>query len=235
MTTHTDQIWAYLHNELAPEEKDRFEQALHSDPYLRKALDACRKTHRELESILPLLDGGDTAADDQLEERLLAEWEAEHPEYAETPVCRPRRKILYFSLPLAVAVAAVILMSLSLHPGSIHWQRTAYGTAPQLRGQPGMQPHYTRTELKQINRELQKAIEIHLEQLPVLSEPWKLRIYLQELANGALSVEISGHPRADPGQTIQWNRSFQSLEVFRKSIPLLGKQVADGLAGQNGP
>ncbi len=235
MTTHSEQIWAYLHNELAPEEKDRFEQALHSDPHLREALDACRETHQELESILPLLDGEDAAADDQLEERLLAEWEAEHPEYAETPIRRPRRKILYFSLPLAAAAAAVILLSLSLQTKPIHWQRTAYGTAPQLRGQPEMQPHYTRTELKQINRELQKAIEIHIEQLPVLPDPWKLKIYLQELANGALSVEISGHPRADPVQSTQWNRGFQSLEIFRESIPLLGKQVADDLAGQNGP
>lgn len=235
MTTHSDQIWAYLHNELAPEEKNRFEQALHSDPRLREALDACRETHRELESVLPLLDGEDTAANEQLEERLLAEWEAEHPEYAETPVRRPHRKILYFSLPLAAAAAAIILLSLSLQTKPIHWQRTAYGTAPQLRGQSGMQPHYTRTELKQINRELQKAIETHLEQFPVLSEPWKLRIYLQELAHGALSVEISGHPRAEPNLSTHWNKSFQSLEIFRESIPMLGKQVADDLAGQNGP
>jgi len=231
MTAPIDQIWAYLHDELAPEEKDRFEQALQSDPALRDALDACRETHGELATLLPLLDREDTAVDDQLEEKLLAEWEAEHPEYAEAPAQKPRRKILQFTLPLAAAAAAVILLNLSL-PRPIHWQRTTYGTGPQLRGQLGAPPHYTRAELKQITRELQKVIESHLTEPP---DQWVLKISMQELANGALAIEISGRPRAKAGLSKHWNKNFQSLETFHSTIPAFGKQVADDLAGRNHP
>ncbi|MCF7817099.1 MAG: hypothetical protein K9M54_04390 [Kiritimatiellales bacterium] len=231
MTSPADQIWAYLHNELAPEQKERFEQALQNDPGLRDALEECQATHTELASLLPLLDTAGES-DDQLEERLLAEWETEHPEYAERSVQTPRRNILRFTLPLAAAAAAaLILLALPWNPGPVRWQRTAYGTAPQLRGQPAEQPHYTRAELKQTSRELQEAIESRLADAP---GRWVLQISLQELAAGSLSVEISGHPRADANRSSHWSQSFQTLELFRANIPLLGKQVADDLVAQDG-
>jgi len=233
MNALKDQIWAYLHNELASEERDRFERALQGDPALREALEERRQTHRELESVLPML-GKMGNADDQLEERLIAEWESEHPGYAEVPIRKPRRKILYFSLPLAAAAAAMVLL-LALPQKPIHWQRTSYGSAPQLRGQPVTEPHYTRAELKQVNGELQKAIGTSLEQLAAPLEPWKLRIRLQELASGSLAVEISGHPRGNPESSKVWTETFQGLEHFGAKGPLFGKQVAEGLVEQGNP
>ncbi|MEN8254778.1 MAG: zf-HC2 domain-containing protein [Verrucomicrobiota bacterium] len=228
-----DQIWAYLHNELAPDERARFERALQGDADLREALEERRQTHRELENILPILDKGDEG-DDQLEERLIAEWESEHPEYAEVPIRKPRRRILYFSLPLAAAAAAAVLL-LALSQKPIHWERTSYGSAPRLRGQPVMEPRYTRAELKQVDGELQETIEAHLEQLAVPSRPWTLKIHIQELVGGALTVEIAGHPRKTPEVSEAWNRSFQSLENFRGHVPEFGKQVAEDLAERNIP
>lgn len=232
MNDSTDQIWAYIHNELSPEKRKGFEQALNNDPLLREALDACRITHGELKNVLPLLEG-ENVGDDQLEKKLLAEWEATHPEYAENPARKPRRKILYFSLPLTAAAAAIIVFTLSLQTGPIHWQRTAYGTAPQLRGQSGTEPHYTRAELKQINHELREAIESHLERLAELPEPWNLKIHLQELANGTLAAEVAGHPRSNPDSSRFWNISFRNLETFRQNIPRFGRQVAEDIAGQD--
>lgn len=231
MKNPADQIWAYLHGELSSGERERFEQALQNDPDLRDVLEECRATHAKLQSLLPLIDTAGES-DDQLEERLLAEWETEHPEYAEIPVQTPRRNILRFTLPLAAAAAAaIVLFALPWNPGPVRWQRTAYGTAPQLRGQPAEQPHYTRAELKQTSRELQEAIESRLADAP---GRWVLQISLQELAAGSLSVEISGHPRTDASRASHWNQSFQTLELFRANIPLLGKQVADDLVAQDG-
>jgi len=228
MKDSSNQIWAYIHNELPPDKKEHFEQVLQSDPLLREALQACRQTHRELESVLPMLD--EEVDDTQLEKQLLDEWEAAHPEHAETPTHKPHRKIIYLSAPLAAAAAATFLL-LALPQKPIHWQRTAYGTAPQLRGQSNAESHYTRTELKQINRELQIGIETHLKQRPESSKPLKLKIHIQELLNGALVVEISEHPE----ESNVWNQSFQNLEIFRTEIPRFGKRIADELADRNTP
>lgn len=232
MTNPSDQIWAYIHKELAPAEKEHFEKSLQSDPLLREALEASLKTHEHLEYLLPLLDGEDVMTNDQLEERLLTEWEVEHPEYAEASAQKPRRKLLWFTLPLAAAAAAVISL-LALPQEPIHWQRTAYGTGPQLRGPSSAKAHYTRAELKQINRELQDAVGTHLEQLIELQEPWNLKIHLQELANGSLAAEVAGHPRTDSDASRFWNIRFSSLESFRENIPLFGMQVAEDIAGQD--
>ncbi len=134
MKDPADWTWTYLHNELTPKEKALFEQTLQNDPGLRRKLDECRAVHGQLKTLLPLFNNAESD-DDQLEKNLLAQWEAEHPEYAEKPATdKPRSKILRFALPLAAAAAAAILFALPAAP--IHWQRTVYGAAPQLRGQP---------------------------------------------------------------------------------------------------
>lgn len=222
-------IWAYLHNELSAEETALFEQALKNNDALRQELDECRATHKSLETLLPEFDTA-TTSHQKLEETLLAEWEAEHPEYAEKPAAdKPRAKILRFALPLAAAAAAVILFALP--SPSIRWQSTVYGDAPQLRGVIGAQPYYTRDDLKQISRDLQNAVE-------AAGKPpvhWTLQISLQELAEGALEVEVSGHPRGTSGPSRVWNKNFQTLETFRRNLPMFGKQIASDLAGQDAP
>ncbi len=233
MTARRKQIWAYLHDELTPKKRNHFEQALQRDPALHDALAACRIAHGEIESILPFIDAEETEPDEQLEAKLLAEWEAEHPEHAETPAQAPRRKILSFSLPLAAAAAAAaILLSLSLPSKPVQWQRTAYGNPPQLRGQSEVQPQYTRAELKQSARELQKSINSQLSGDYV---SWKLKIHMQEWVEGTLSIGISGHPRGKPALSREWNKTFQSLSAFREHIPAFGKQVAADLAERDNP
>ena len=215
MTAPADNIWAYLHNELSPAEIERFEQALTEDPALREALDECRMTHEGLTAL-----GQKTLSNEQLEEQLLADWVAEHPEYAEEPSQPTRRKILRLSLPLTAAAAVVILLALPSKP--IRWQNTAYGKAPQLRGESAMSPHYTREDLKKAASELQNTIN------STDNDPkkWTLQILLQELINGALTVEVSGQSQ---GASMTWAEHFQSLEEFRQKIPMFGKKIADDL------
>ncbi|MEE9367421.1 MAG: hypothetical protein V3V05_01015 [Pontiella sp.] len=228
MTAPTDQIWAYLHEQLSARETTLFEQALETDAELRTALEACRETHGDLENILPLIFKNDATDQRINEEQLIAEWEADNPKFSETAFNKPRRKIIRLIVPLAAAAAAIIVLNLTMQTGPIDWQRTSYGTDPLLRGQLGRVPHYSRNELKQVCRELQGEIEINRAES---SGTWKLKISIQELANGALAVEVSGHPYADPNRSNQWNESFQNLDVFRDNLPLFGKQVADGLEG----
>lgn len=228
MTAPADQLWAYLHNELTPEEKKLFEQAVQNNPVLRQKLNEYKTTREQLKNVLPLLTDEENL-DKHLEENLLAEWQSEHPEYAERPAQSPTRKILRFTLPLAAAAAAAILFALPSAP--IHWQNTIYGSAPQLRGQPITKTHYTRAELKQASRELQDAVNDACSQ----PERWTLQISLQELADGALAVEVSGHLRGNSGVSKIWNRNFNALETFRREIPSFGKQIADNLAKQVSP
>jgi hypothetical protein len=199
---------------------------LQNDSALRQTLNECRDTHKQLTSLLPILNSS-ASPNRRLEKNLLAEWEDEYPEYAETSHGKPQRKILRFTLPLA-AVAAAAAILLALPSPSIHWQRTLYGSAPQLRGRPAVPPHYTRTDLKQVSRELQDVINKASQQ----AERWSLKISLQELADGALAVEISGHT---PTVSKVWNQNFQGLENFRQNIPKFGKQITDDLAKQEHP
>ncbi|MBL7017194.1 MAG: hypothetical protein ISR84_06525 [Kiritimatiellales bacterium] len=226
MTAPADKIWATLHNELTPKDREQFEQARQEDPALNDALEECRATHQVLAEL-----GREALSDEQLADKLMAEWAAEHPEYAESPA---RRRTLRFALPLAAAAALVLL--LTLPAGPIRWQRTLYGNTPQLRGEPAAQAGYARADLKQAARELQDAVEAFGDP----AEKWTLQITLQELADGALDVEVSGSRRENsnawknsgakaPPSSNAWKKSFQSLENFRQNIPRFGKQIADAL------
>jgi hypothetical protein len=222
MTSSEDKIWAYLHNELAGEEKVQFELALENSPELRKELDSRRLLHNELNGM-----SQDELTDDQLENLLLEEWEAEHPELRE-PEKVSSNRILRLVIPLAAA-AVIVLVAMPLRPSPIDWQRTAYGTAPQLRGQLETRLHYRSTELKRIDRALRLAIETEVKQLPEPIEPWQLKIHLQELAAGALAIEISGHPVDHPEASRIWNLNFKDMETCIDGLPMVGKQVANEL------
>ena len=156
MTTPSNQIWAYLHNELPAEQKKQFEHALQNDPHLRDMFENIQLIHKQLEHLIPLLENSEMN-DEELVTKLINDWEIESPEYAEPPKKALTSKLIYFALPLAAAAAAITIL-FSLPFGSIHWQRTIYGTAPQLRGGPTIQSSYTRSELKQISHDLQLAI-----------------------------------------------------------------------------
>lgn len=158
-----DQVWAYLHNELTPEERTRFEQALAVDSSLRETLEECRTMHRELNML----------GDRQLEEHLLAEWESEHPEFRE-PRSRSRLRIIRFMLPLAAAAALLVIFVLPRQEGPVRWQRTIYGAAPQLRGESsGAQPHYTHQELQHVSQTLKETVEKRIKERPARPPPGK--------------------------------------------------------------
>lgn len=220
-------IWAYLHNELSAEERQQFEQALTDCPELQQALEERKATHAELNEILPLLH----AEDEQLEQELLAEWEAEHPEYQKPP--KRKRTIKFPLLALAAAAAALMLV---MHPwaqGPIDWQRTALGSAPQLRGATGSQGYYSAAELKQAARDLQVAAETRLLELSEKPAKWTLKISMQELANGLVAIEVSGHPQRQPNRAEIWGRTFDSLESLREHTNTFAGQIAEDIVSRN--
>ncbi len=229
MTNPADRVWAYLHNEMGDEERELFQHALSNDAELREAVECARRPHHEFKTLLPHLE--DEGFDELLEERLLAKWESEHPEYAEIPRKTPPHRILLFAAPLAAAAALALLIGLPLQTGPVHWQRTAYGTAPQLRGQTGTGAYYTRSDLKTLDRALRQSGEAACRQQGEPPEKWTLKISLQELIGGALAVEVSGHPRGEPDFSKVWKKSFQGLEPFQTEVPRFGKQIAEVLRG----
>ncbi|QHI69068.1 anti-sigma factor family protein [Tichowtungia aerotolerans] len=222
MTSPSKQIWAYLHRELSDTEKSQFEQALQEDSDLRQAYEEQMSTHAALGELLtPSVE--EILSEEELTEKLIAEWAAEHPEQLEDRTPKTRRKILPFALPLAAAAALVILFALP--SGPIRWQSTVYGSAPRLRGDSAEQSRYTKAQFKQAVGELQKTVESSCD----ASKKWTLRIYLQELADGALGIEVTGHSHHNTGLSKVWEKSFQSLENFREEVPRFGKQIANEL------
>ncbi|MGE4489627.1 MAG: anti-sigma factor [Kiritimatiellales bacterium] len=229
MKDPADRIWAYLHNELSAEEKAAFRRVLKNDPALRQAVEHSRAVDSELKALLPAFDKEIPV--DNLEDLLLTAWDEEHPEYGDdAPPARSSRRILYFAAPLAAAAALALIVSLPMQTGPIHWQRIVTGTAPQLRGTEQNTLFYTPADLKQLGSTLSQAIDNAYPDRGKSVTDWVLQIHLQELAEGALTVEVSGYPSSDPARSRVWNESFQTLENFRTEVPTFGKRIADDLA-----
>ena len=234
MKDPADNIWAYLHGELSPTDRHRFEQALEADAELRANLEACQSTHRDLEELLPLRECNDTTAE-RLEQSLLVAWEAEHPEFKEAPV-RSSSRIIRLGFPLAAAAAAMFLLLALPHNNSpIQWERTFYGDTPQLRGQLSLESGYARSDLRQAGRELRQAIESQYNASGDNATSWYLRMAFQEVADGQLMVEVSGRQINEPPDVLTWNGDFPSLEQFHQQIPAFGSRIAKGLAEHENP
>ena len=73
------------------------------------------------------------------------------------------------------------------------------------------------------------AIETEIKQLPEPAEPWQLKIQIQELAAGAIMIELSGHPADRPDESRIWTLNFPELETCIAGLPAVGKQVAGEL------
>lgn len=228
MRTPEERIWAYLHDELSPGQRESFEQVLRADADLCDQLATYRGLHQELEQIIPFLDE-EAVADEQFEQMLLAEWEKEHPEFSERENSLLVRKTISFMVPAAAAAAALIfLMALPRQGGPIHWEKTIYGEALQHRGQEHFAVHYERDDLEQISRQLRSLIEAEMAE--ELSSEWILRIQMQELAGGALALEVSGHPRGEPDVLARWYRTFLGEQDIAGNLQTFARQTAEEIA-----
>jgi hypothetical protein len=233
MNNPREQIWAYLHNELTAEQRTRFEEALESDKVLRKAVEERQETNRVLENTLPHLDAEENNR--PFVDHLLEQWEAEHPEYQE-PAVYSRGKIIRMTFPLAAAAAAmVVLLASPLGKGPIQWQRTTYGTSLQIRGEAEIESRYDRSKLKQVNHTLQETIESERSKHPSSPDRWMLSIQLQELVQGSLAIEVSGHPKSKPDHPSVWTATFLGEEDLRTNLPGFARQIAKDIAGQDSP
>lgn len=214
-----DQIWLYLHNELSADQKAEFELSLKQDPDLLAKLEDRQATHALLGTLQQ------THADtDDIESSLLDEWEEEHPQYAE-PHNPGKRNIIYFILPLAAAAAAVMLLTaLPSGSDSVRWQKTSYGNPLELRGNGEITAVYTKSELKTVGDKLQEAIDNQLALSTNKSFQQTLGIYFQELAGGALILEIASNPESETAQLIL-SSNYTNLEKLNSDIPAIADQV----------
>lgn len=222
MKNSDQQIWAYIHNELSPANRLQFEQELHVNPELKNALEERQETDLLLKKSISFSANHQAVANE-----LLAEWETEYPEFNKR-VPTTHNKIIAFSLPLATAAAVLFLLMLQpWNTGMINWQKTAYGSAPQLRDQSTSATFYSRSTLKNISSQLQSSIESDLSPKMDDHSHWKLKIHLQELANGALLIEVSGYPKNNRDHSTIWNMSSSSLEQFESELPEFSKRIAE--------
>jgi hypothetical protein len=199
------------------------------DGLLRDAVAQRMSTHQTLEELMSEIEQGRSVED--LEDALISSWESEHPEHIEIPREKSTAgKILLFTGPLAAAAALIILLGLPLQTGPIRW-KSDYGTAPHLRGNTATQTAYSQSELEWVDELLRLAVERNFSPASKNAR-WSLEINLQELTNGALAAEISGHSKDRPEQILRWNRDFQPSENLRSEIPRFGKQIARDLTAQ---
>lgn len=233
MKKPSDRIWFWLHNEMNADEKEHFRLTLETDADLRADLNLCEKTHQFLKDNLPRLTGTELDVDPsgELVQTLIAEWDQEHPEKTATTPRTSHGRILWFAAPVAAAAALIALLTMSLHPGPIHWQRTAYGTAPQLRGETASAGFYSRSDLKHFDNTLRKTIESARSTPSGVAEKWTLQIHLQEMAGGTLVVELSGHPHKPPATSKCWNKSFQHSAVLHAELQAFGTHIAKEISG----
>lgn len=221
-------IWAYLHDELTPDERQQFLMAVNSDSELRRELANCAATHASLKEFLP---GVDAPCDERAED-LLKQWEAQHPEFDEDTKTRPTLRHLRLILPLTAAAAAALL-AWANPIAPIRWQTPNVGNAPQVRGTASQTAHYTQTQLKQAALELQTAVEQTIQS----ENRWSLQVSLQELHDGAVAVEISGKPRngwnplsrSNEDQAMRWQDTFNEVHQFQQAIPELAARIAKDL------
>lgn len=222
MNPRHDQIWPYLHGELSEEERMEFVEALKNDEVLQQALEERQATHALLNEAAKETDN------EALVDVLLDKWESEHPEFSEKP-SYSRTKIIKLGIPLATAAAAAfVLISAPWRP--IHWEKTVYGENPLFRNGLKADFIYSRSDLKRTSKLIRRTIESELTRQGLLDAKWSFKLHLQEVNEGMVLVEISGHPEDDADAPLIWKRDFQSLEILQENIPQLATEIADDIA-----
>lgn len=221
MSDH-DQIWPYLHGELSKEERSEFEEALKKNDVLRQAM----KERKVTDALMR--EAAKDADNEPFVDVLLNKWEAEHSEFRENPANSSAR-IIKLGIPLATAAAAMFVL-LSAPWRHVHWERTVLGENPQLRNDSDVDPFYSRSDLKRAAKLIRQAIESEVSNNPKPANKWSLKIHIQEVNDGNLLVEVSGHPENNSSSSRVWKSDFQSLETLQDHTRVLAAEIANDLA-----
>lgn len=237
-------IWAYLHGELAEDERFSFEADMARDYALRLRVEEARQLDSLLGSALLSQDETETGLD-ALADQALAAWELEQtPAIHEAPAVTPRRKTVAFpAWPIslrrpgwsltglaAAAILMVLVSPLLRETPEVVWTRPDFSPLA-LRGPAGSAvatlPADTAARCQKVLvAALARAFE---ERGAVPRCGLTLSFRLQELCKGAFSVTVQAHDRSK--RTVgEWRGDYSGMESFLKHADASAAQMIAVLA-----
>jgi anti-sigma factor RsiW len=240
MTTENqrDRLWAYVHGELPPDDRQRLEDDLAASPALRAEVAELRAFDRLLRRSL----AQPAVTDEELGGRILEAWEAD-----QRPANAGRRVIPFFrSAPFRLGLALAACLGILLGgyqlqaPQHLRWAPLTIA-APAYRGAPAAPavPAYPAARLEALAAALRREVNAAYRAQPRPATGarvrWTLQIEFQELFAGALAVRVHGETSSGVSARRDWSAEFGDENEFRKRLSAWSRELAEGLATESTP
>ena len=236
-TDVSEQLWAYVHGQLADEERHQVEKSLIADPALKREYDAIKEIDSKLRFYVPLTE----ISEDDLEHRVLSAWQTTCDRMSES---KGAKLSMYQSrtLQLITAIAACFLVVLGIRnytSSPIEWTEPQIQAAAKYRGEGGALEHgYSQQDFRLFSDKLKKSITKHFDEIDAhhtrsflrKDVDWVLVTKWQELVSKSLYVQIEAY---EPDQKIlskEWSQHYADSGAFLENIDDLAAQVAGDLA-----
>ncbi len=235
--TRNGTVWAYVHDALAPEARQRFETELQGDPALQREVQAVRTLDRHLREGLraPAKSEAELAAEG------VAAWERD-PASANIDAARPaharRLRVGLFATPFrsaltGLAAAAALLLAICPResPSALDW-RSARFAPPAFRGGSGTPPApvCSQATANRCLRLLRLAVEAEMTAQGLAPQPGLvLRFRLQEFAGGQFGIALQAFNR-DGTLAREWTGDYANEAEFRAHVAESARVVAEALA-----
>ena len=238
-------LWSYVHNQLSQADRLAVDQAVASDPELRKQLTRMKELDQQMRKLLPIAGQSDQA----FEDRVLKAWEN-----ASQPV--PERanawtRIMEWLMPqqrpaaafrLALAGAACLLLLVAGYnylQGPLGWSKTVITAAPSYRGgETNSTPFHDLAALDQETAGLRHSLRSHYEmaspqrhvwQQLLGRKAWILSATIQLLPQDKLLVQVAAS-RTKGGKPVQeWSRYFSNAKEFSRQMDAWATEISEAL------
>ena len=238
-------VWAYLHGEMADEERNAFELDLQKDAELRRIFDETSKMHRLLRETLPVVDQEESSIDD-IADKALACWEKEYDlkqRFVSERASQQKqgglpskwsRFLFHPAVGVAgLAAAAVILLVSPVlkTPAGLAWDDPVFSSLA-LRGAQSAEAQAVLSEdiavrcQTLLQSELMRALETRADSSQI---SLVLSLHLQELRNGAFSLIVQARTRK--GDLVgEWSGDYSGEAAFNEQVGASAEQIAEALA-----
>ena len=247
-------LWAYVHNELPPAQRQELEQRLAADAAMQEQVAELSRFDRQLRATFAVAEIDEQSLADQA----LAAWEqdvaaesgaglrpagnsgwgdARRPEActtSEPEVCRNSRKLVFRWPLLAGLAAAAVLLMLCLPLGSrdtLRWERPAFEPLV-MRGAVTATSSRTTPQTAVIcGRELREAVTGACRtQNLVPRSGLSMSLRVQALPQGdTFVVFVQAHTR-DGALAGEWSGDYSSIDAFRRQLPVSALRIARDLS-----
>ena len=235
-----EQILRYVHGEITELERQEFEVRFRESSALRQEVEVARQISTRMKSLRGAV-GNDW---EKLADRIVHEIEIDEA-VCETPVRRKSRLILFRSVTvLAAAAAIVLLLAVPRYlTNPIDWGPPIVGQDAQLR-QPGETTQslrkYTQEELRQsfdrfrvsLDREYRHSSSGLREFFS--HRKWKLSTSIQEMRAGRVAVFVAAARSDESSRPREWTEYYHDLNAWRDDADALGARIAKELGKVDG-